>query len=126
MTEFEKELVRFVSGYLDAGVSAEDYVKAFSQRLLDSIGRQSKPKVSEGLEEEIQSFASRFYHETGNLPLVSDIARHFAQWQKEKFMKGSVEAVFLNTPYPTICLDDCEDYNFKDNQKVHIIFVKED
>lgn len=43
MTEFEKELVRFVSGYLDAGVSAEDYVKAFSQHLLDSIGRQSKP-----------------------------------------------------------------------------------
>lgn len=45
MTEFEKELVRFVSGYLDAGVSAEDYVKAFSQRLLDFISRQSKPKV---------------------------------------------------------------------------------
>jgi len=42
MTEFEKELVRFVSGYLDAGVSAEDYVKAFSQRLLDSIGQKSK------------------------------------------------------------------------------------
>ena len=51
MTEFEKELVRFVSGYLDAGVSAEDYVKAFSQRLLNSIGQQSKPKVSEELEE---------------------------------------------------------------------------
>ena len=37
--DVEKELVRFVSGYLDAGVSAKDYVKAFSQRLLDSLGR---------------------------------------------------------------------------------------
>lgn len=34
MTEFEKELVRFVSGYMDAGVSAEDYVKSFAERLL--------------------------------------------------------------------------------------------
>lgn len=35
MTNFEKECVAFVSGYMEAGVSAEDYVKAFAERLLD-------------------------------------------------------------------------------------------
>lgn len=34
MTKFEKECVAFVSGYMDAGVSAEDYVKSFAERLL--------------------------------------------------------------------------------------------
>lgn len=34
MTNFEKECVAFVSGYMEAGVSAEDYVKAFAERLL--------------------------------------------------------------------------------------------
>lgn len=90
MTEFEKELVRFVSGYLDAGVSTKDYVKAFSQRLLDSIGRQSKPKTCEGLEEEI----SRYLREDcsdDDEPSISEVARHFAKWQREQMMKEAVE-----------------------------------
>lgn len=96
MTEPEKELVRFVSGYLDAGVSAEDYVKAFSQRLLDSIGRQSKPKVYEELEEEINRWMGStdcFPEGVGISPLpkameiVERTACHFAQWGAEHLKK---------------------------------------
>ena len=45
---------------------------------------------------------------------------------KRLMMEEAVEGEFLYTPYPTIALDDCKDYNFKDNQKVRIIIVKED
>ncbi len=45
---------------------------------------------------------------------------------KEQMMKEAVEGEFWNTPFPTICLVDCKNYNFKDNQKVKIIIVKED
>ena len=45
---------------------------------------------------------------------------------KEQMLKEAVEGVFLNTPYPTICLDDCKDYNFKDNQEIRIIIVRGD
>lgn len=36
-----------------------------------------------------------------------------------------IEGEFLYNPYPTICLDDCKDYDFKDGDKVRIIIVKE-
>ena len=45
---------------------------------------------------------------------------------REQMMKDAVEGEILLTPYPTICLDDCKDYDFKGNQKVRIIIVKED
>ena len=48
------------------------------------------------------------------------------QAMKEQMMKEAVEAEILLTPYPTICLDDCKDYDFKDGQKVRIIIVKEE
>ncbi len=46
--------------------------------------------------------------------------------KEKQMLKEAVEGEFCNTPFPTICLDDCKDYNFKDNQKVRIIIVKED
>ena len=48
----------------------------------------------------------------------------FANAFKNKMMEDAVEGEFLYTPYPTIALDDCKDYNFKDNQKVRVIIVK--
>jgi len=42
---------------------------------------------------------------------------------KEQMMKEAVEGVFQNTPFPTICLDDCKDYDFKDGDKAHIIVI---
>lgn len=58
--------------------------------------------------------------------LFTIVALDAAQRAKEQMMKDSVEGLFWNTPFPTICLDDCKDYNFKDNQRVRIIIVKED
>ena len=85
MTEFEKELVRFVSGYLDAGVSAEDYVKAFSQRLLDSVGQQNKPKEEPV---ELEKDATQFIFDKGfNITpyQAKTIAEHFYELgQKSK------------------------------------------
>lgn len=46
-----------------------------------------------------------------------------AKWQKEQMMKDAVEGEFLYTPYPTIGLDDCKDYNFKDFDKVRVIVL---
>lgn len=46
---------------------------------------------------------------------------------RKKMMKEAVEGEILLTPYPTICLDDCKDYDFKDGQKVRVIVLpKED
>lgn len=45
---------------------------------------------------------------------------------KRLMMEEAVEGEILLTPYPTICLDDCKDYDFKDGQKVRVIIVKED
>lgn len=58
--------------------------------------------------------------------LFTIVALDAAQRAKEQMMKEAVEGLFWNTPFPTICLDDCKDYNFKDNQRVRIIIVKED
>lgn len=72
------------------------------------------------------------------------IARHFAQWGadhtplpedtvlfnkgveegKRLMMEEAVEGEVMLNPYPTICLDDCKDYDFKDGDKVRIIVCK--
>ena len=99
MTEFEKELVKFVSGYLDAGVSAEDYVKAFSKRLLDSIGRQCEPKVCEELGEYAQKVEDYYDvgEERGYLCVhrgdIKNAVITGAKWQKEQMMKDGLDAV---------------------------------
>lgn len=49
-----------------------------------------------------------------------------AKWDREQMMSEAVEGEVVLNPFPTIFLDDCEDYDFKDNDKVHIIIVKED
>ena len=43
--------------------------------ILSDLEKEEKP--SEGLEEEIKSFALGFYQDNENLPMVADIARHF-------------------------------------------------
>ena len=58
--------------------------------------------------------------------LFTIVALDAAQRAQDQMMKDAEEGLFQNTPFPTICLDDCKDHNFKDNQKVRIIIVKED
>ena len=49
-----------------------------------------------------------------------------AEWQKAKMMEEAVEGEVLYTPYPTICLDDCRDYDMKDRSNVHVIIIREE
>lgn len=66
------------------------------------LGRQSKPKVSEGLEEEYQQFckdypfpwSSQFVNREYIDELCLGVAHHFAQWQKEQMMKEAVDVTF--------------------------------
>ena len=46
--------------------------------------------------------------------------------QKEQMMKEAVEGEVFFNPYPTICLDDCKDYDFKDGDKVRVIIIKKE
>jgi hypothetical protein len=46
-----------------------------------------------------------------------------AEQMKEQMMKEAVEGEVMLNPYPTICLDDCKDYDFKDGDEVRIIII---
>lgn len=47
--------------------------------------------------------------------------------EMDKMLKDAVEGLFQNTPFPTIYLDDCKNYDFKEGDKVRIIVLpKED
>lgn len=43
--------------------------------------------------------------------------------QKAKMLEDAVEGEVMLNPYPTICLDDCKDYDFKDGNKVRVIVI---
>ena len=46
---------------------------------------------------------------------------------KRLMMEEAVKGEVMLNPYPTICLDDCKDYDFKDGDKVRVIVLpKED
>lgn len=65
------------------------------------LGRQSKPKVCEELEEEIYRWWGEKYIKNSEglpiLPIVQGIARHFAKWgaehAREQMMKEAVEGI---------------------------------
>lgn len=59
--------------------------------------------------------------------LFTIVALDAAQRAKEQMMSGAVEGVFQNTPFPTICLDDCKNYDFKEGDTIRVIVLpKED
>ena len=124
--------------------NAEGYVWALDDVLSFLSTLESEKPMN--LEEEIKRFVAKYGYERGeDILLIAIVARHFAQWGadhtplpedtviynkgveegKRLMMEEAVEGLYQNTPFPTICLDDCKDYNFKDNQKVRIIIVKE-
>ena len=102
---------------------------------------QNKPKVSEGLEEEIREFVEQEWdglHDNDGNPLYTAdyleyIARHFAkcgaEYAKEELMKEAVEIEVLQVtknriPFVVLNLDAAK---YKDGDKVNIIILpKED
>lgn len=42
---------------------------------------------------------------------------------REQMLKEAAEGEVVLNPYPTICLDDCKNYDFKEGDKVRIIIL---
>jgi len=116
-------------------------------RLLNWLGElpnwvRCKPKVSEDLEEEINRCIYKPFFDLDGVAVkgatyyltvedVADIARHFAQWQKEQMMKEAVEArVFNVIPNRAVVMYDAYYPNgIPTNDRGvmgKLIFVKED
>lgn len=47
-------------------------------------------------------------------------------YYRKQMMEEAVEGEVVLNPYPTICLDDCKDYDFKDGDKVRVIVCKKE
>ena len=91
---------------------------------LASIGKTSPKDLEEAAEKSLR-LAGFHNMETRGMDWKGGFIAG-AKWQKEQMMKEAVEGEVMLNPYPTICLDDCKDYDFKDGDKVRIIIVKED
>lgn len=110
--------------------------------ILSDLEKEEKP--IEGLEEEITEFISNNYEvdyyeglkhlgEYLHTYDVEEIARHFAQWQKEQMMKEAVEGYvdkdFIVTEGPFYFIRSVNldlPNGFKEGDKVKLIIVKED
>ena len=104
-----------------------DYPKEAFTMAIDALSRSSLPsELDEAAEKYVSTLCDRADE---GLRIDTTLESAFiagAKWQKEQMMKEAVEGeVFLN-PYPTISLDDCKDYDFKDGDKVRIIIIKEE
>ena len=110
----EKLWIRFAGGVYPVHATKELPGGLIAYEIEDTPGHFdliTKPEavmteqpVCEGLDEEVTDFINKHYHirndetlEHGNEPLntydVTDIARHFAQWQKEQMMKSPLVSV---------------------------------
>jgi len=106
-----KEIERLKDEYTDIAIDSQrGWVNANS--VIDDL-------------EQLQSQIDSLQQEQPDFPPIN-VALDAAQRAKEQMMKEAVEGEVMLNPYPTICLDDCKDYDFKDGQKVRIIIVKEE
>ena len=71
-------------------------------------------------------FALGIINKENRTPTFIDAINYGMRMKKEQMLKEAVEGEVFYNPYPTISLDDCKDYNFKDNQKVRIIICKKE
>ena len=97
-TEKDVEYGSYISAFLQANCGDNETLKEatvwFMSRLKQLPIQQSKPKVSEDLEEEIKAWHKKHFKGRNAWEDYSghyldkdsqlDLARHFAQWQKEK------------------------------------------
>lgn len=96
--------------------------------LLDSM---QEKLVSKELEEEIKRYLHKVYDRDTT---VSDVARHFAKWQKEQMMAKAIDGDVTfdyygddDKTYGCIAHDSfcLEDFGLKDRDKVKMILIKE-
>jgi len=117
---------------------SREAIKDILQKAAD-FGKDKKEPVNEDLEKEVKEcwdyvFALGWDENslmTMNHKEFVAFARHFAEWQKEQMMKNSTDAYIHRNRYTktnVLHLDvTCDAVQvFKDNDKLKVIFVKED
>lgn len=95
------------------------------EKLLKFIDSLQEEPVSEDLEEEI----GRYFKENGDKWAYTDVARHFAKWQKEQMMAKAVEMVvgYWMPNGLMLTVDETENcYNIDEGDRVKVIVIKED
>ncbi len=119
--------------YTDAKIVRES-LKIMNGEKVPMATMDEEP-VSEELEEEIKKYLHEVYDRDTT---VSDVARHFAKWQKQRMMKDAITATILpaNLEETEFCLDDYDEVkhitrlvkeeNLKIGDKVKVIIIKED
>lgn len=101
-----------------------------TQITLEELAKEGEP-VSKDLEKEIQRYL-REECSSDDEPSIGEIARHFANWQKEQMLKDAVEAsvnYYENIPggsYVELVADILNPTGVRYKDKVKIVIVKED
>ncbi len=113
----------------------DDLYEELLKRIIEGI-KEDKP--SEDLDVEMDKFFETMpvlEHENIFEDTFKNIARHFAQWQKEQLLKGAIECDVLQDEIDGVQLDTVEvcpdgitleNNKFKVGDKVRIIIVKEE
>jgi len=98
--------------------------------LKNALANAPEEKPSRDLENEAVSYC--FDNGINISPRqATNFARHFAQWQKERMMKGAVEGKIVGLPARNDIEMQADEFskataNFKDGDIVKLIIVKED
>lgn len=101
----------------------KELVDNVSEEGLEEARKQLEEySVSEALEEEIKRYLHEVYDRDDT---VGDVARHFANWQKQQMVKDAISAKVTEIYYPTdSCLEieaTLPEDRFEDGDKVLII-----
>lgn len=115
----------------DISPSYRSEIIEFAKSLRPAKVKSEKPTTAEGLEEEIDRFED--WMETYNQAdyptsfTTRDIARHFAQWQKEQMMNEAVKGeITKDNRGNNVLRVGLFNNGFEIGDKVRIIIVKED
>ena len=136
---FEEEYKNYVENDPVYSTLVNGIVGRSIARHFYELGRQSKPKVSEDLETEVERCVYEPFFDLDGVAVkgathyltvedVADIARHFAQWQKEQMIRSAVEGEIVGS----VGTKQWVESNYLDNNigkpgdKVRIVFVKEE
>ena len=104
------------------------------KELLQFIDSLPEEPASENLAEEFNRFLDeeegvpRMWHSDEQMEWGMDIARHFAEWQKQKDLEDAVDATVLDVDAQTIEFGLWPEklLDIKEGDKVKIIIVKEE
>ena len=125
--DFEQELYKYFGQVKDFTLGMR-IAKRFYE-----IGRNHQEPVSEDLEKEMNKMFPILGHTASTKLGFYDVARHFANWQKQKMMKDAVDAtVHIDAGgYPYIPQIELYDYDkdiplAKEGDKYKVVLIKED